>query len=616
MCGICGVYHFAQSNETEHTLKSMLNRMVHRGPDDEGMYQSGPVGLGMRRLSIIDTHGGHQPISNEDGSVWVVLNGEIYNYIELREQLEKNGHTFQTLTDTEVLVHLYEEKGIDAVYELNGMFAFAIYDRNREALWIVRDRLGIKPLFYALNSNGFYFSSDLNSMNSVIKSSEIDQQAFVSYLAFAYVSNNKSIIEDINKVPPGHWMWIDAKGVKTKKYWDIDQFQTWKGSAEEAEVQLQSLLESAIQLQLRSDVPVGISLSGGMDSSAITAIATKYNSNLTTFTIDFIGKRSYDTIYSRQLAEHLGTSHIEIGFSSNELSRYLDELIPFIDEPISDSAAISSYLIAKKAQQNGIKVLLTGAGGDEIFGGYLRHHYPVKGSTQWLAETIPKPLRFFSSLLMNMLNKDKSFRMQDPRIAFGAGYSGANLEVLFDLFNDKNSFRKMVKLFVDQLTLSPERDCYHYTRMYTDLKHYLVDDVLALSDKTTMASSVEGRVPLLDHRLVEFAFSMLESVNMFQNKPKGLFRKTITPLLPNGFLDRKKEGFNAPMFSWASDPQFYHVIEHELLNNTIVLYKEMFDLSRMASWVQKVKKGHVAAETIYNLYFFSRWYRHHMEMKV
>lgn len=617
MCGICGVYNFSDSSADKHTLNKMLVKMLHRGPDDGGIYQSGPVGLGMRRLAIIDTLGGNQPISNEDGSIWVICNGEIYNYIELRETLEKKGHRFKTESDTEILVHLYEQEGVEGIKQLNGMFAFALYDNKKQALWIARDRLGIKPLFYSNQSNALFFSSDLTALNTVIQSQNINIDAFISYLAFSYVPESKTIYKNIKKLLPGHWLWVDKQGIKTNQYWDVNHFQNWQGVAEEAQEQLYELLDSAVKFQLRSDVPIGISLSGGMDSSAISVFAKKNLEHITTFTIDFVGKTSQDKHYSQVLAKTLGTSHVEIPFYSKDVERHLDDLIPYIDEPLSDSAAISSYLVAKEAQKSGIKVLLTGAGGDEIFGGYHRHHAPRVASTQWLAEKTPQALMYLISPLIKLINKDKSLRMLNPKIAFGAGFSGANLAVLADLFKEGSSFRKLLKLFTVELRnidSNTSNNSYSYNRMYTDLKHYLVSDVLSLADKTTMASSVEGRVPLLDHRLVEFAFSLPESVNFLQKKAKGLFCQTLSPLLPNGFLHRKKEGFNAPMFTWAKNENFSNVISNELLIDTIPLFKEIFHTEKMAKWVNRVKKGHIASETIFNLYFFSRWYRYHMEI--
>lgn len=614
MCGICGVYDFTGAPPDEHLIRTMNKKMFHRGPDDEGTYFSGPVGLGMRRLSIIDTQNGRQPIFNEDGTVCVVLNGEIYNYIELRHELEKKGYRFKTSSDTEVLVHLYEEEGVDGIDKLNGMFAFALFDQAKQSLWIARDRLGIKPLFYSCNKQKFIFSSDLASLNSITKIRDIDEGAFLNYLAFSHAPLDISIFTGIKKLLPGHWLWIDKSGVSSHQYWDIQQFQNWEGNASQAVEQLDELVNDSVQLQLRSDVPLAISLSGGIDSSAIAAYAKKHLNSITTFTVDFVGKDASDTSFARDIAKQLGTNHVEIPFHAHDLALVLDELIPLIDEPIADSAIIGSYLVAKKAGESGIKVLLNGAGGDEIFGGYHRHHAPSIGSTMWLAEATPKFLAGSTSSILGLANKDKSLRMQDPRISYGAGYSGTNLDFFAGILKDKNSYQRLCSSFfssLDNVSSRRKGESYTYSKMYTDMKHYLVGDILSLSDKSMMACSVEGRVPLLDHRLVEFAFSLPESINILGNAAKGLFKEALIPLLPQSLLTRKKEGFNAPMSMWTNG-KFMKLMSHELLVDTIPLFENMFRLERLALWLDDIQKAKKAADSIFRLYLFSRWYKAHV----
>jgi len=612
MCGICGVYHFDQHPVDENILRRMTDKMLHRGPDDEGMYLSGSVGLAMRRLAIIDTHSGHQPITNEDQSIWVVLNGEIYNYRELKQDLIKRGHHFRTASDTEVLVHLYEEYGLNAIDQLNGMFAFALFDSNKRMLWLARDRLGIKPLYFYHHQNTFMFSSDCTALQSCLPQQEININAFLSYLAFSYVSTSKSIFNTIQKVPPGHYLLIDQAGIQFHQYWEINQFESWQGQLDDAITQLHELLNHAIQLQLRSDVPIGVSLSGGIDSSAIATLAKNHVDHLTSFTINYTDKASLDVKFARELAEQLKLTHHEITFSAHDIPHYLDELMPYLDEPIADSAVMSSYLVAKKARQLGVKVLLNGAGGDEIFGGYHRHHPPPFASTQWFANNIPKPMMSLLTPFMKWINRDKSIRMQDKRIAFGTGLGGVNLAVLYDILKSKTQFQAVLNTFTDELFMRDEEIAHDsYMKMYTDLKHYLVSDVLSLADKTTMAASVEGRVPLLDHRLVEFAFALPASINLLHNRPKGLFKQSLLPLLPKALLHRNKEGFNAPISKWMQQAQFVTAITYELVADPIPFYQQLFKQEQLTAWINRIKKGHIAAETIFNLYFFSRWYRYH-----
>lgn len=614
MCGINGVYNFSGESPGREIIRLMNNKMYHRGPDDEGEYFHGPVSLGMRRLAIIDIQSGYQPISNENKSIWVILNGEIYNYLELKIDLESKGHHFYTATDTEVIVHLYEEEGISGIQKLNGMFSFALYDEVKKGLWIARDRLGIKPLFYSLSDDNLIFSSDLIAISEAIKTKNINFEGFLSYLAFAHLPQDISIFENINKLPSGHWIWVDSLGIKIEKYWDVTQFQNWKGSISEAQEQLDYLLDDSVKIQLRSDVPIGITLSGGVDSSAVTAYARKNLCDLTTFSLNFLGKNAQDAFYAQLVADKFKAKHIEVQFSSEEILLYVNELLPAMDEPVADSAIMAQYALSKRAKNEGIKVLLNGAGGDEIFGGYSRHHSPSFGSTIWFSESLPRVLRNMISPMIGQFEKDKSLRMQDPRIAYGAACSGVNLAIFNQIFKRGDHFHGLTNQFLDKLgvLLSGGNGLSStYNRMFVDLKHYLVGNILALTDKATMACSIEGRVPLLDHRLVEFAYSLPNSVNILHGRSKGLFKEVLKTMLPSEVLHRKKEGFNAPMSLWARN-EFSQELNRELVVDTIPFYKEIFCIEKLSRWVYSTKKTSSLGNTLFSLYLFSRWYRFHV----
>jgi len=393
MCGICGITNFFNCPVKTDELKAMISPMKHRGPDDEGYYLEGNTGIAMCRLSIIDVEKGHQPISNEDQSIWVVLNGEIYNYIEIRKYLKKKGHVFRTNSDTEVIVHLYEEKGLNALEYLNGMFAFALYDSQLKGLWLVRDRLGIKPLYYVELNKRFMFSSDLNSINTLHRF-DIDEGSFLKYLGFAYIPTPNTIYKNVKKLYPAQYLWIKNGNITCNRYWTLPEKQMWNGGNCEAKVKLEELLADSVKLQLRSDVPLGVFLSGGLDSSGIVAFASKAGFNqLNTMTINFKSKNGEDSKFAREVSSQYESIHTEIDFGWDTLVKELDELINFLDEPVSDSAIIPTFLLSKIARDKGIKVILTGAGGDEIFGGYLRHHQSLIGSPRWIAENLPKPVR-------------------------------------------------------------------------------------------------------------------------------------------------------------------------------------------------------------------------------
>jgi asparagine synthase (glutamine-hydrolysing) len=617
MCGICGIYRFDGAPVNQEQLRAMTARMLHRGPDDDGFYCSGPAGLGMRRLSIIDLTGGHQPIANEDETIWVVSNGEIYNHVELRAELEEKGHQFRTVSDTEILVHLYEEYGTEAVHHLNGMFAFALYDLRKRACWIVRDRIGVKPLYYAEAQRSLFYASDLDALAAALPAAELDTTSFLRYLALGYVPGPDTIYQGVRKLPPGCWLWAEPGGVRVEQYWSISSFQSWKGTEAEACDRLHELLSDAVRLQLRSDVPVGVFLSGGVDSSALVALsAGKTDTPLATFTANFSGKASADVEFARQVAARFGARHTEVTLTATEAIAALDDLMPFLDEPIADSALIPSYLISRTAQSEGIKVLLTGAGSDELFGGYERHYPPRPGNPRWMAEHVPARWRSSVSHLVSLIDGDRGMQIMDPKVAFGVNISGVSLNACAHILRRRTDFDQMLECLREafsDLSLNGNGPGYTYTRMLTDLRQYLVGDILALTDKATMACSVEGRVPLLDHRLVEFAFALPKSTNLLGGRDKGLLRRALRQTLPDALLDRKKEGFNAPMQEWVIE-KLGAQIEDELLTRPIEPFKEMLDANELRTIV-KDKRNPRTGETVFSLYLFSRWYRIHIEKK-
>lgn len=613
MCGIAGIIDFSGQSLKKEVLTKMTHQMIYRGPDDEGFFINDNVGLGMRRLSIIDVRGGHQPIDNEDSSIWVVLNGEIYNYVELREELRKRGHKFRSESDTEVLVHGYEEKGFDFVKDLNGMFVFALYDKNRGGVWIVRDRLGIKPLYYSATQQRFLFSSDLTSFPREI-GKEVDSEAVLAYIGLGYVPTPDTIYRDIKKLSPGQWMWISGGKVEIKSYWSVKRFETQNISTEDAKQQLDNLLRDAIGLQLRSDVPLGLMLSGGVDSSAVVAIAAaSVKQPINTFTINFSNKAGEDSSYARQVARLYKTNHQEINLQTADLLTGLDEMIKVIDEPIADSAIMSTYLIAKFAREKGIKVMLSGAGGDEIFGGYSRHFLPRFGSPSWWSEHLPSPLRYIAGSVWAMFQPHRGFRVWNSGIAYLAGVFGTDLGFYQRTLKEKVFFQKLIQILCK--TAAPVQQSEHnlgysYSRMFFDLNSYLVDNILALTDKGTMGASVEGRVPLLDHRLVEFAFSLPHKTNLLNVQPKGLFRQVLNSYLPQEILNRNKEGFNAPIKIWMAAGLF-DVIQKELQNYLASPLAEILNKKVVEKYLQVVPSQPFLASTLFSLYVFNKWWRCH-----
>lgn len=604
MCGIFGVIHFDGEPVRDETLSLMGRRMMHRGPDDEGHWINGSVGIGMRRLSIIDLGGGHQPISNEDGSIHIVLNGEIYNYLELRDELVKRGHRFKTHSDVECVLHLYEEMGPGCLERLNGMFAIALFDQNTKRLWLARDRLGIKPLFYRHLPNGLAFASDLSSL-AAATGAQIDQSALLSYLGFSYVPEPDTIYHDIQKLGVAEQMVIEDGKVRKTRYWTTDVSAPFEGTVDQAVSRLEELLLDSASLALRSDVPVGVFLSGGVDSSAVAALAARVNGAeaVKTFTINFTGKGGQDTLYAQMVAQRLGAEHHVIAVDATKQAQALDELLSVLDEPMSDSAIVPTYILSQHARSIGVKVLLSGAGGDEIFGGYSRHFPGRFGSAAWIARN---PLaRSLFRLGARSTRPHLAWRMTSAASDFAVAISGANLEFLRCGLRERDNFGSLMTRY--EQVFGAADSAASLDRMRLDLENYLPNNVLSLTDKATMAASVEGRVPLLDHRIVEFAFSLPATLNPLGEKDKGLFKRVLERYVPHEVLDRSKEGFNAPMHAWVEhDPKS---IRDELLGQAVPEVKDMVDLKVVESWLEKPEWRRPAGESLYALYLLNRWLR-------
>lgn len=605
MCGIFGIIHFNEEPASPGLLERMGSRMIHRGPDDAGYLTHGSVGIGMRRLSIIDLSGGHQPISNETGDIHIVLNGEIYNYREQRSELIGRGHQFSTHSDVEVVLHLYEEMGEACVERLNGMFAFAIFDQQKDLLWIARDRLGIKPLYYRRLANGLAFASDLGSLLEVAQA-ELDRESLVTYLGYSYVPEPRTVYQDIYKLECASHMRIQNGHVEMSRYWYPDSGPQLDLTVDEAADRLDELLLEAADLQLRSDVPVGIFLSGGVDSSAVAALAAKVNGAeaVNTFTIDFLGKGGEDATYANLVAEHIGAHHRTISIDVDQQITAFDELVTRMDEPMSDSAIVPTYILSREARDRGVKVLLSGAGGDEIFGGYSRHFPGRIGSAAWIAHN---PLaRSVMRLVTARSRPHWRRRFANPARNFAVMVSGANLEFLHQTLCEPGQFDRLMDSMDQDFAAARERD--ELKRMRLDLDDYLPNNVLALTDKATMAPSVEGRVPLLDHRIVEFAYALPGHINLLGGKDKGLFKKVLSRYVPEPVLTRGKEGFNAPMTKWAV--KLSQQVDQEI-DDLHPLLRDMLNQDVVKSWGLAPRDRRFVGESLYAIYTLSRWLKSH-----
>jgi asparagine synthase (glutamine-hydrolysing) len=553
VCGIAGIYRFDEAPPETRALQAMLDRMVHRGPDDQGTFADGGLAFGIRRLSIIDVKGGHQPIESEDGRYCIVFNGEIYNFLELRAELVGR-HTFRTHSDTEVLLHLYEERGPACLADLNGMFAFAVWDRRERELFVARDRLGIKPLFYVAEPGRFAFSSELRSLVELTGRRAIDETAFLMYLLMMYVPAPDCLVEGVRKLPPAHYLKIDRHGrIETRRYWDVERFGDARLDEGEARERLLELLRDAIRLQQRSDVPLGVFLSGGLDSGTVVALmAEQVTQPVRTFSVGFEGHLYDERPAARMVAARHGAVHRELLLDAKAAIATLPEVAAYIDEPVCDSAAVPTLLLSRLAREDGIKVILNGTGGDEVFGGYPR--YSDQGVRRALA-ALPLGLRRLAGLALGVGGSPHALRVRNPMVDYLCRISG-RLDLMGRLLRDPAWTERLTGRLDDLLSPlfhDPRLVTDVSRRTYFDLHTYLVGDLLALLDKMTMAASVEGRVPLLDHRLVEWMFALPDRFRVAGGTTKRLFRQAIGDLLPTEVLATPKRGFGAPVGHWLAE---------------------------------------------------------------
>ncbi len=608
MCGFCGIVNIDQSDVQRRDLQIMTDKMYARGPDSDGYYCEGNVGFGFRRLAIIDLESGDQPLSNEDNSIWLVMNGEIYNFVDLRKELIAKGHRFRTKSDAEVILHLYEEYGNDCVHYLNGMFAFALYDKRSRKILLGRDRLGIKPLYYKVKNNKIVFGSDARAVAQE-HAPVINEVAFLAYLSSSYTAE-KSIFQDVNKLPQANLLEIIGKKYKLIPYWHLSEFGGCSDPEHVAREKLLELLESSVKLQLRSDVPLGIFLSGGVDSSALVALAANaLESTVNTYSIEYSNKNGDDPLFALDVAKRYKTNHTKLVLGPHEAEDCLDSLLTALDEPMADSALLATYALSKRAKEDGIKVLLSGAGGDEIFGGYSRYQKPQLFSRYWLRDFLLKRDNKHFSKLLKKINPSLQSRVGNKSLNYAAQISGADYSIIDQLLNNTDRYKDLIG-FVDSEYNSINHDepqlGFEYARMYNDLNGYLVNNILALTDKATMATSIEARVPLLDHRIVEYAYSLDPKLNLLNGEAKGLFKKALTGKLPHELLYRKKEGFNAPVKQWVTGSSG-SAMKNNLLGETSETLKSLIDMKKLEDILSQGQLTESGFETIFSLYIFNRW---------
>ncbi len=562
MCGIAGIFDSTGRPVDRALLEKMISRIRHRGPDGAGIFLSKGIGLGHRRLSIIDLEGGSQPLMNEDGRLQVIFNGEIYNYIELREELEREGHVFKTHSDTEVIVHGYEEWGLECVSRFNGIFAFALWDSNLSRLFLARDHLGVKPLYYISLGRRFLFASEIKALLADPECPrEVDIKALGELFTLRYVPSPDTLFNRIKKLQPGHLMVMDAGGVQVHRYWD------WKPQirpdADEATLveAYQSLLEDAVKIQMRSDVPVGLFLSSGIDSGALLALMSKNTGKpVHTFTIGFEeGERSNETGDAREMAQRFGADHMEMIVGPQDYQKYYERYLWDLEEPVGNETAAAFYFVSMLASQK-VKVALTGQGADEPWAGYGRH-IGIRLSQAYSRLPLFLTDRIFRRIVDRFSKNERlrrgvlSLNERDVLNRFVRVYSFYSPEMKARLFRDWvkqqispdgcEARQALRHLQADVADLDP------LTQMlYIDARANLPDDLLMVNDKTSMANSIEARVPFLDYRLVEFIETLPPHMKLRGFQGKYLHKKALKKWLPANVVYRKKKGFANPIDQW------------------------------------------------------------------
>ena len=616
MCGIAGILDLGDHVSKDGSgIKRMADAMVHRGPDAEGFFVSGPIHLAHRRLSIIDLSSGQQPMFNEDNSIVVVFNGEIYNHRELRKILEAKGHTFRTHSDTESILHAYEQFGDDFESHLTGMFAFALWDIKHRRLVLSRDRLGIKPLYYTVHRQQLIFASEIKAILTIEGiDRRVDLDALDAYLNLRYVPGPKTMFQEIYKLQPGHTMIVQNGTVTTHSYWELMFEETHRDERHAAE-ELEALLSKVCQDHLMSEVPYGVFLSGGVDSSAVVAVLQKkLSEKLKTFTVGYehaAGINEFD--FAAKVSRHTGTMHHKLMLNARDFADWIPKLIWHLDEPVGDAACIPLYFLAQFAKERAT-VLQSGEGADEIFAGYsiykkmeLLNHLQT-GILSHLTKTLSRTFVPFAghgklARYLRLFGKPLEERYR--------GVSGHFMEGLRTRLIKPGIFREDNETFAERM-FSQYYDHvpneHNINRMlFIDTKTWLPDDLLIKADKMTMAASVELRVPFLDHRLVEFAARLPISLKIKNGETKYLLKKTMEPYLPRDVIYRTKAGFPVPVSDWFKSG--LHDLASDMLLNpksTIINY---LDSSVMRSLLQQHKSGFADyANELWGLLVLESWF--------
>jgi len=610
MCGICGVLELRGERADAELVRRMNRTIVHRGPDAEGAFTEGPVALASRRLSIIDVEGGDQPVFNEDGSIAIVFNGEIYGYIELRDELERRGHRFRTRSDTETIVHAYEEFGLDCLSHLNGMFAFALWDRRRRELILARDRVGEKPLFYAHQGDRLSFASEIKALLQDGRlSRELDREAVQLYLSALYIPYPRTIFRAVAKLPPGAWLRVRDGRIESGRYWHPERLAPRPVTLDEAVEELGPLLADAVRVQMRSDVPVGAFLSAGMDSTSVVAnaVRTTAGARMKTFAVGFEGADWDERPGARAVAERYGTEHYDITVSSAHVPVLLPRLVWLMDEPMGDGATVPLYAVACLAREH-VKVVLCGAGGDELFAGYPRYALGRVPAWRRRLQTLPTGVKDAVTAFAGLYSSGLGNRVDVAIRSVDHAYYADTV-----WFTDRQrqaltgaTGRPYADLVSGLYGRWPAADPVNRL-LFVDMHTYLSDDLLPMTDRMTMGVSLEARSPFFDYRLVEWAMGLPSHLKLHDGTSKYVLRRAMAPLLPDEILSRRKRGFGPPFAAWLRDG--LGAAARQLMAPENVRRRGLLDPAAVASVLDGDVDDHGAAQRIWMLLVLEIWLR-------
>ncbi len=629
MCAICGILNFNRAEAVDPALiGTMTESLFHRGPDDCGLFADGHAGLGFRRLSIIDRSGGHQPIFNEDRSAAIVFNGEIYNYKDLAAELKSKGHVFSTRSDTETILHAWEEYGEDCVRHLRGMFAFAIWDRRARKLFIARDRVGIKPLYYYQNDRFLAFASEIKALHQIPGvPAEVDPEALDQYLSLRYVPAPRTMFRNIFCLMPGHTMVADQSGIRVRQYWDLS-FPAPDISPADALDQFEQLLDECVDMHLVSEVPLGVALSGGLDSSAILAVMNRLRrakggeARIKTFSVGYDSsdeeKASSELGYASSAADAFGAEHYEYRLSAKEFENFIPQLVWSLDQPLADPSCIPLHYVTKLAREH-VTVILSGEGADEILGGY--NIYDRMLAMERMKRRIPQMTkvvsfagRFAPSEKVRRYARMAGQSLEDAYRGVCQGFGTESLERLIGtqrMHAAERSVDELYRGYFRNVTTASSLN----RMLYVDSKVWLPDDLLLKADKITMGNSLELRVPFLDHRMIEFAAALPDEMKIGPGGTKALLRRAMRGVLPGAILDRPKKGFTVPLATWLRGPLREFANDHLLASDSAC--RSWLDGNAVSAMLTQHERGIVdRSQEIWALLVFESWHQHFIRNKL